>query len=196
MTAVLLPKLIFKARLTTMILLGVLLPNLQLGATQRPKLRVSLAIQLLFGEGIVLKNYAWRDKFGRQPWAKLVRNEFKEDNRRAFGTPVLGEAFQVEVAIAEEHCSPALVGKVRGKIVAALAAEHGLDLMEPNTQRLIEHHYRGKVIPRLLETVYHDVVTECLWDAIKRHRDPIVDFKSLRRHCVRLTKTYAEDLFR
>jgi hypothetical protein len=148
------------------------------------------------GEGIVLKNYAWRNKFGRQPWAKLVRNEFKEDSRRAFGTPVLGEAFQVEVAIAEEHCTPALVGKVRGKIVAALAAEHGLDLMEPNTQRLVEHDHRGKVIPRLLETAYHDVVTECTWDAIKRHRDPTVNFKALRKHCFRLTKTYAEDLFR
>lgn len=147
------------------------------------------------GEGIVLKNYGWRNKYDRQPWAKIVRNEFKENNRRAFGTLKLGEAFQVEVAIAEEHCSPTLVGKTRAKIVAALAGDAGVDLMVPNAQRTIEENYRGKLIPRLLETVYHEVVAECLWQAVKDHHDPTVNFKTLRGHCFRLTKQYATDLF-
>ncbi|KKL61905.1 hypothetical protein LCGC14_2190600, partial [marine sediment metagenome] len=36
-----------------------------------------------FGEGIVLKNYQWENRWGEQPWAKIVRNEFKEENKRA-----------------------------------------------------------------------------------------------------------------
>ena len=29
------------------------------------------------GEGIVIKNYEWRNKFGHQVWAKIVKNEFE-----------------------------------------------------------------------------------------------------------------------
>ena len=29
------------------------------------------------GEGIVIKNYDYRNKFGRQTWAKIVRNDLK-----------------------------------------------------------------------------------------------------------------------
>jgi hypothetical protein len=147
------------------------------------------------GEGIVLKNYAWRNRYGRQPWAKVVRNEFKEEARRAFGAPRLGEAFQVESAIAEEYCTPELVGKTRAKVVADVAQASGVDLCQPNAQQLVEENYRGKVIPHLLGRVYHDLVTECTWDALKRHKNPTIDFKRLQAHCLRLTKRYAEDLF-
>ena len=37
------------------------------------------------GEGIVLKRYDWKDQFGRQPWAKMVRETFS--NRRSGPKP-------------------------------------------------------------------------------------------------------------
>ena len=145
------------------------------------------------GEGIVLKNYAWRNQHGRQPWAKIVRNEFKEENRRAFGTPELRGSYEVEAALAEEYVTPTLVAKTRAKIVLAL--KHSNSKTMAFTQRHVEEHYRKQMIPRLLQTVYSDVLQEELPAAVKKYRDPTINFKRFRAQCVRFTKRYAADLF-
>lgn len=147
------------------------------------------------GEGVVLKRYDWTNRYGRQPWAKVVRNEFKESNRRSFGVTEKTGEFQVELAIAQEFCTPTLVGKTRAKVVAAVASAQGIDLTGPNAQRLVESVYRGKVIPQLLGRVFHDLVVEELWPAVKKHRNPVVDFKKLERCCTEQTKRLAADLF-
>jgi len=161
------------------------------------------------GEGIVLKNYYWHNQFGRQPWAKIVRNEFKEENKRAFGTTVKGGEFQVEAAIAEEYVTLELVKKTRSKIVTAIMndeeatysledkkARLGSDYDEYRALRKrVEERHRGQLIPRLLGTVYHEVITEELWEAVKKHKDPTIDFKKLKAHCIMWTKKYAADLF-
>lgn len=36
------------------------------------------------GEGIVIKNYDYRNKFGRQTWAKIVRNDFKTEHHKNY----------------------------------------------------------------------------------------------------------------
>lgn len=146
------------------------------------------------GEGIVVKNYGWRNKFGRQPWGKVVRNEFKEQNSRAFGTTHKEGEFQVEVAIADEFCTPAFVGKTRAKVVMDVANSEGIG-SDPNAQQRVESNFRGKVIPQLLSRVYHDIVVEELWTAIKKHRNPKVDFKVLHHHLTTRVKEYAKDLF-
>jgi hypothetical protein len=146
------------------------------------------------GEGIVLKNYGWKNGYGGQPWAKIVRTEFKEDNQKAFGTPELAGAFQVEAAIAEEYVTPTLVGKCRAKILVDIANENQL-VIGPEMLRALEETHRGKIIPRLLQTVFTDVVQEEIYGAIKKYKDPTIDFKKLRQHCIRFTKKHAEDLF-
>jgi hypothetical protein len=162
------------------------------------------------GEGIVLKNYAWSNKHCETPWAKLVRNEFKEENKRAFGTLEKGGEFQVEAAIAEEFVTQFLVEKERMKIMQSLADddiaagvevrpvpsndERFFDEFEAIYQRVQERH-RAKMIPRLLGTVFHALVTEEMWMALKKHKFPTVDFKRLRQHSIYQTKKYASDLF-
>ena len=147
------------------------------------------------GEGVVLKNYDWQNEYGRQPWAKLVRSEFKEQNRRAFGTTEKGGEFQIEIAIAEEFVTATLVGKTRAKVVEAVANHHKIDLTAPNAQRLVEVSFRHNVIPQLLGRVLHDFVTEELWAAIKQYRNPAIDFGKLCRLVERRTKSIAQDLF-
>ena len=129
------------------------------------------------GEGIVIKNYEWVSKFGRQQWAKLVRAEFKEENRRVFGAPEVNGAFQVECAIAEGAVTAALVQKELAKIRVSAGDQSELD--------------RGKLIPRLLETVYHCVLTEELYAQLKKHKFPTVDFKKLRGFVIARTKKFA-----
>lgn len=148
------------------------------------------------GEGIVVKNYAWRNAFGRQPWAKVVRNEFKEQNALKFGTTHKTGEFVVEWAIAQEFCTPTLVGKTRAKVVADVASAHGIDLAtDPNGQQRVEATHRSAVIPQLLGRVFHDLVQEELWGALKKHRNPKIDFKLLNQHATAKVKEYAKDLF-
>lgn len=158
------------------------------------------------GEGVVIKNYAWENQFGRQPWAKLVRNEFKEENRRSFGTTEKGGLFQVEAAIAEEFVTQALVEKARAKIVIDLINEDvssGAEQIEvpdvdPEFVRLrtrVEERHRAQLIPRLLGTVFYELVNEEIWTALKKYKFPVVDFKRLRAHGIIRTKQFAADLF-
>jgi hypothetical protein len=145
------------------------------------------------GEGIVLKNYAWKNRFGRQPWAKIVRNEFKEENARAFGVPEKSGKFQVEAEIAERFVTGTLVQKELAKIVS------NITFNEPKwmstTDGIVIENNRPKVIPRLLQTVFYCVVKEELWDALKKYKDPTIDFRKLRQHCILQTKKHAPELF-
>jgi len=128
------------------------------------------------GEGIVIKNYAWRNRYGRQPWAKVVRNEFKESNLRVFGTPTIPGEQQVERDIARYGITVALVAKERAKIE------------QETTERKI-------LIPRLLEQVFHALVTEELWTPLKKAGFGTVNFKKLRAFSNALVKEFACDLF-
>lgn len=148
------------------------------------------------GEGIVVKNYDWRNRFDRQPWMKIVRNEFKEDSARAHGRPHKSGEFVVEHAIAESFVTPHLVGKARAKIVADIANVCGTDLAgSPNAVQEIEATYRKKIIPQLLGRVFHDLVTEEIWPILKKHKNPTIDFRLLNRHVVQQVKKLSEDLF-
>jgi hypothetical protein len=158
------------------------------------------------GEGVVMKNYAWENRFGRQPWAKLVRNEFKEENKRAFGTAEKGGESQVEAAIAEEFVTQTLVEKARAKIVTELS-NADLDAkrdnieppnVDPSFARLykrVEERNRAQLIPRLLGAVFYELINEEIWAALKKHKFPVVDFKRLRAHSILRTKLFAADLF-
>ncbi len=145
------------------------------------------------GEGIVIKNYAWMNKHGRQPWGKIVRNEFKEDNRKAFGTPEKDGEFQVEFAIAEEFVTTTLVEKERAKILLDIANQQPV---VPERIKELEETHRSKIIPQLLGRVYHCIVVEELWMALKKHKaHQVIDFKKLRACCIHRTKALSQDLF-
>lgn len=147
------------------------------------------------GEGIVIKNYAWVNRYERQCWAKIVRNEFKEKHGTAFGAAVKHGEFQIEIAIAEEFCTPTLVGKTRAKIITDIASRDGIDLCQPNAQQDIEHAHRAKIIPQLLGRVVYDLVTEEIGAILRKHRKPVIDFGKLEQRIILRTKELACDLF-
>ena len=114
------------------------------------------------GEGVVVKNYAFINKYGRQTWAKVVTSEFKEKHTREMGATRINEKPMVEAAIANEFVTTALCKKVKAKI------------------SVDEDGWSSKMIPRLLNTVYYDVVKEDAWSFVKKHRDPSINFKTLK----------------
>ena len=134
------------------------------------------------GEGIVIKNYDYRNKWGRTTWAKLVRNEFKEKNAEAFGVREMDGKKIVEKEFAETYVTQEFVDKTRAKIETILREGGG-------------PAERKALIPRLLETCFHDLVVEETWDFLKNKKNPTIDFKKLRAHVIHIVKLRARDLF-
>ena len=130
------------------------------------------------GEGIVIKNYNFVNKFKiNQLFAKIVTTEFKEKHRREMGPNILNGEKTLEIKIVEEFCTEALIDKVCAKIVNE------------------ENGWNGNCIPRLLNTVYHDLITEEMWNILKKYKGVIINFKTLQMLVFNKIKTYKGTLF-
>jgi hypothetical protein len=128
------------------------------------------------GEGVVIKNYDYKNKYGRQTWAKIVANEFKAKHHIAMGAPVI-DCEIVEEKIAAKYVTQALVDKVEAKIVNEMEG------------------WSSKYIPRLIHTVYYDLVTEETWNFVKEFKNPKVDFKVLSHYVTAKIKELKKELF-
>lgn len=129
------------------------------------------------GEGIVVKNYSYTNKFGRTCWAKIVTNAFKEKNSKEMGATVKKFGDMVEDKIVEQFLTPEIVDKVYAKIVNECEG------------------WNSKYIPRLLNTVFHDLIKEEMWDIVKQHKNPSINFKTLNSLCIMKTKEFKPELF-
>jgi len=115
------------------------------------------------GEGVVIKNYDFKNRYGRTTWAKIISTEFGEANSRVFGAKKQKAKALVEDAIAEKYVTKALCDKVWAKIENKYGG------------------WSGKNIPELLNTVYHDVVSEEAWNFVTDMKNPTVNFSTLQR---------------
>jgi Fe-S cluster biosynthesis and repair protein YggX len=129
------------------------------------------------GEGIVIKNYDYYNKYGRQTWAKIVTNEFKEKHHKEMGAPLITASRMVEEAIVEEFCTPALIDKEYAKIVTE------------------KEGWRSEYIPMLLGKVYYELVNEEIWNAVKKLKQPTVNFKTLNMLTINKIKRVKSDMF-
>jgi hypothetical protein len=129
------------------------------------------------GEGLVLKNYAHVNKFGRQTWAKIVRTAFKDKHRSDSPVKVSQGKNIYEIQIVNDFVTMALVDKVYANIFN----EQG--------------GWSAKFIPRLLQTVFYDLVREHAWDMCKNYKYPTINFGKLRKYANAKTKELKSELF-
>lgn len=128
------------------------------------------------GEGIVIKRYGYKNKYDRIAWAKLVNHEFKELNQRAFERKIQPGEMIVERAIVQDFVTEAFVRKELAKIQG-------------------ETQSRGQIIPRLLHTVYYELIRENAWEMIKKYNRPTINYAILYKYCVERTKQHVQELF-
>lgn len=128
------------------------------------------------GEGIVIKRYDFKNKYGRQAWAKIVTSEFKEKHAKEMGSPQIKGKSLVEEAIAEKFVTQALVDKEFSKIETV-------------------DGWSSKFIPRLLNVVYYSIVKEECWEFVKEHKNPVIDFKRLQHFVFTEVKKKKPELF-
>ena len=127
------------------------------------------------GEGVVIKNYDWSNRFGRKTWAKVVTNAFKDLHVKEMGGTTLG-GISDEERIVNEFVTEHLVNKVYEKIRN-------------------EDGWSSKAIPRLLSTVYYDLIKEEMWEILKKYKNPKIDFKYLQRLTCQKVKEVKPELF-
>ena len=111
------------------------------------------------GVGIVIKNYSFVNRFNRTTWAKIVLEEHiqKHKNKK----PLLTNT--IEEQAVETFLTDSVIQKVYSEIYT-------------------DHSFESKDIPRLLNTVYHEFVTEEIWQIIKKFKNPVINFNRLKAY--------------
>jgi len=146
------------------------------------------------GEGIVIKNYRFVNKYGRVTWAKIVRNEFKDALHKEQGSPELMNRL-IEKELVDKFLSEVDVTKVIGNIKATRTDPMITFLgVEGNNVE-----FKKEWIPQLLETVYYDFVRENIWSMIKylkANKARSIDFSNLKQHTFNKVKEFYPQLFR
>ncbi len=129
------------------------------------------------GEGIVIKNYDYKNKYGRITWAKIVTNEFKEKNIKAMGTTEIEAKKMVEEEIVNSYCTEAFIEKEYAKIVND------------------KEGWTSRYIPELLGRVYSELIKEESWNFVKEFKQPTINYKTLNALVVNKVKRIKPELF-
>lgn len=129
------------------------------------------------GEGIVIKNYSFKNRYGRTTWAKIVTSEFREKHAKEMGAPNSEMKQPIEETIVNEFVTQTLVEKVYWKI------------------RLDNDGFNSRNIPQLLQTVFYDLVREDCWNFIKKHKNPTIDFSALNHLTIKRVKELLPQIF-
>ena len=129
------------------------------------------------GEGVIIKNYSYVNKFGRQTWAKIVTADFKVKHAKVTGVSTIKEKKMLECEIVDKYITTTLINKEFEKI--KLDSDGG----------------SFKFIPRLLQTVYYCLITEECWNFIKENKYPSINFKTLQTITTQKIKELKPNLF-
>ena len=129
------------------------------------------------GEGIVIKNYDFYNKYHRQTWAKIITNEFKEKHVKEMGAGYINASKMVEEEIVDKYCTEALIEKEYAKIVTE------------------KEGWRSEYIPILLSTVFHELIIEESWTIIKQFKMPTINYKTLNTLVIHKVKQVKSEIF-
>ncbi len=128
------------------------------------------------GEGLVVKNYNFYNKYGRQTWAKMVRTEFKEKLHKVMGAPNITSKTMVEEKIVFDYCTKAFIEKEFEKIK-------------------LEKGWSSKFIPILLSKVFHELIAEESWNIVKKMKMPTINYKTLNSMIIQKIKETLPEIF-
>lgn len=125
-------------------------------------------------EGIVLKRYDYLNQYGCITWAKVLSSKFVEEKFDRRNNPDNYE-IPIEQKIVESSITKELVDKEYSKL-----------LLLSNIK---------SIQAALLNSVYYCLITEELYDQIKKLKNPTIQFGQLQRYCFQKTKEFKMELF-
>jgi len=121
------------------------------------------------GEGIVIKNYEYRDAHGRIIWEKIIRNEFKEQHIKTM-LPIKQCSDLIEEKIVTKYVTKSFIEKEYYKIITE------------------KQEWSNKYIPMLFGKVFYELINEEMWNIIKEFKSPVINFTTLNYMCIQKIK--------
>jgi hypothetical protein len=128
----------------------------------------------VIGEGIVMKNYDYKDEFGHFQMAKIVRKEFKERKaikKRAMHTGAV-ESDIIAYYVTESELS---------KTMAKVCTTCNRDEFDNKSKEMVG---------RFLGMAWNDLLVENIMDIDKRFHSPTIDLKRLKSECYGKCRTF------
>lgn len=126
------------------------------------------------GEGVVIKR-DFKNQFGDTVYAKMVSYEFMEDNAVTFGGNNKFSKVYMEMYFVNKYMTLPRVQKVCNKIQSEV------------NERLDMKH-----VPRVMNTAYHDLITEEAWDIAQK--GGTINFKEFQRLAYKKAKQIYVDI--
>lgn len=128
------------------------------------------------GEGLVIKRYDFVNKFGHTVWAKLISAKFRDIANHAPARIKGGTGIEDEIV--SKFVTPDMIDKEYQKLVTEKGG------------------WASSLIPALLGRVYHALITEEMWNILKKypHR-AVINFSTLRTSTIASIKATRTDLF-
>lgn len=127
------------------------------------------------GEGVVVKNYDFVNRFGHVVWGKIVRQEFKEKHRRE-NVVRIGTEVSVEHSIVEQFLTEAFLEKEYAKMIESAP-------------------WSSRRIGEYLGRVWYEFINEELFNVLKKYKNPTIDFKLLQHEVTDKIKKEMSRLF-
>lgn len=121
------------------------------------------------GEGIVVKNYAYKNSRGEILWAKILTKEFLDKHRHK-------AQFIIEEDIVAKYCT--------------------VDFIEKEFDKLItEKGDLKKCMPILFDRIFEVLIEEEIMNIIVKYKAPVINFSSLKSLVVYKIKETKSDIF-
>ena len=130
------------------------------------------------GEGIVIKNYDYRNHRGSQTWAKIITNEFKEVHHKEMGAPEINGPALIEEQIVRDFLSNEFIEKEKWKVVYN---------NDPDG-----NGWQSKYIPELLGRVWYEFIREEISEILKKYKNPKINFRLLQSLTIKKVKKVIE----
>lgn len=126
------------------------------------------------GEGVVIRNMDFINKYGHYTIGKFVLDEFKQEKSKPKKQKVTAE--NIEQDIVDAYVLDSELSKSKAKVCVIM------DIAEFDTRN-------GQCIGRMMNLVFNDLLEECKnW--AKDFRNPTVDFAKLKRACDTKVRNY------
>lgn len=130
------------------------------------------------GEGIVVKNYGYRNKYGRTIWGKVIAEEFygTKEKLRSKNHEIKSD---FEAKVARDYITDAVIKKEYAK----------LKLERPDAKQ-------NEMIGRVLNAVYTTFLKEDLADVVQKNKNCTINFKYMKKQSdYRVKEVLADALF-
>ncbi len=111
------------------------------------------------GEGIVVKNYDFKNRHGRSVWAKLISSECKE---KTCEKSLISAPMCLEEKIAQKYVTAAFCEKELAKMKNAAGK------------------WTSEMIPKLLNDIYAEIIIEESWNFVSENNNPSINFSMLK----------------